>query len=660
MYFSPKQIRIAMRFRFIVALFVLIASSSCTTSQWFTEANLLFERGEYFAAIEKCKQINQKEKDPKKKAQAALLMANAYMEQGNYPQSAIWYKNAMRRGYNSPDIKLSYSEALRASEKYDELELFLGELKKTIPDHPRLKNGEASLKLIRHWQKLPPIYLIDNLKTPNSQGDEVSAEVIPEKPGQIIFSSSSETTLGKSINPATGQKFADIFVAEYDSARSRWSLPKPLGDSLKINTEGHEPGVCIDREGKLMVFSRASYISGQKLVTKLYFSKKQNRNWTSPEQIPFTGDGASYFDPSISDDGKWLFFASDRSGGKGKTDIWKSGIRNGQFSDPVNLGGEINTPGRETSPFMRKNGHLYFSSDYHPGAGGLDIFRATVDLNGKWTVENMTTPVNSPADDFGIVFSDRGERGFFSSTRKGSRAADLYSFYSPPRLFQCFGRICDLETDSVIDNVNVRIAGTDGTSLLMKTEKGRFQAELKPETDYAIMVFKKGYLNAQAKISTRGLRDAFEFNLEFQQMPTDQPIIIDDINYETGKWDLLPESRISLEKLAEVLAINPEITVEIMSHTDDVGDAAFNMELSQKRANEVVRYLTQKGVSSSRLKPKGYGESLPFRVRFKTAKKYPFLKEGDLLGEKYIEQLSQKEQEIARSLNRRTEFRVLE
>ncbi|HCR92069.1 MAG: hypothetical protein A2W90_14015 [Bacteroidetes bacterium GWF2_42_66] len=650
-----------MRFR-VVAVFLLLAVfSSCVSGRLLTEANQSLERGEYHAALEKYKLVSQKEKDPKKKAQIALYMADAYMEQGSYSQSAVWYKNAIRRGHNSSDIRLRYGDALRASEKLDELDLLLGELKKTDPDNPRLNNSIASLKLIHHWQKLPPIYLIDNLKTPNSPGDEVSADIVPGTVNRILFSSSSENTEGKDISPVTGQKFADIFIAEYDSAHSKWSLPKPLGDSLRINTEAHESGIAADREGKLIVFARAVYTSGQKMTSQLYFSKKENGRWTTPEQILFTNDGASYLDPSVSCDGKWLLFASDRAGGKGKTDIWKSEIKEGQFSGPVNMGEQINTPGRETGPYMKKNGHLYFSSDYHPGVGGLDIFRATVDLNGKWTVENMSTPVNSPADDFGIVFYNKGEHGFFSSSRKGSRAVDLYSFYSPPRLFQCFGKVCNMETDSVIDNVNVRVVGTDGTSLLMKTDKGKFQVDLKPEADYAIMVFKKGYLNAQAKISTRGLRDALEFNLDFKQTPTDQPITIDDINYETGKWDLLPESRTSLDKLVEVLSINPDISVEIMSHTDDVGDAAFNMELSQKRADEVVRYLVQKGAAQTRLKSKGYGESLPLRVRLKTAKKYPFLKEGDVLGVKYIEQLTnQKDQEIARSLNRRTEFRVLE
>lgn len=643
----------------MAGLFLLLLFS-CSGSQLLTEANQSLQRGEYFSAIEQFKQVNQKEKDAKKKLVVAQNMADAYLAQGQYPQAASWYKNAIRRGNKDISLQFRYADALRAAEKYEELEQHLNAIK-VNPDDQRLVNNRQSLKMIRQWEKLPPIYLIENLKSPNSFALESSVSVWPGKSSRIVFASSQEGAIGKQINPVTGQRFADIFISEYDSIRSKWSFPKPLGDSLHINTEAHESAIAVAPDAQLVVFQRAEYIPGQRMISRLFFIKKENPGWSQPKPISFCDDGFSYCDPSISPDGKQLYFASDRNGGHGQTDIWKSEIGNGQFAVPENMGPQINSPGREISPCMRKNGHFYFSSDFHPGAGGFDIFRSTVDPNGKWTIENMSTPVNSPDDDCGLVFAGKGERGYFSSSRQGSRGMDLYSFFSPPRLFQCFGRVCNLETDSVIENVNVRIVGTDGTSVLMKTEKGAFRTELQPEADYAIMVFKKGFLNAQAKISTRGLREAFEFNLDLKQTPTDQPIRIDDINYEFGKWELLAASRSSLDKLAEVLAINPEISVEIMSHTDDVGDAAFNMELSQKRADEVVRYLVQKGVASKRLIAKGYGESIPFKVRIKTANRFSFLKVGEILNGKYIDQLdSQQKQETAHSLNRRTEFRVLQ
>ena len=192
------------------------------------------------------------------------------------------------------------------------------------------------------------------------------------------------------------------------------------------------------------------------------------------------------------------------------------------------------------------------------------------------------------------------------------------------------------------------------------TKNGEFQVELNPGEEYTLIAYKEGFLNAQSKVSTKGLNQATEFHLDFQQTPTDKPIVIDNILYETGKWDLLPVSEVSLDNLVEILTINPTIRVEIQSHTDEVGGASFNMELSQKRADEVVRYLVEKGVVAERLIAKGYGENKPFLVSNKMSRRYSFLTVDDQLSESYLSTLEPAQLEIAKSLNRRTEFQVIE
>ena len=389
---------------------------------------------------------------------------------------------------------------------------------------------------------------------------------------------------------------------------------------------------------------------------------KEGENWTSPKLIPFSEDGADYTNPMISEDEKTLWFASNRSsGGKGGFDIWKSEIvGNGQFSEPQNVGNEINTYGNEIYPFEKPNGHLYFSSDFHPGIGGYDIFQAQLN-NGQWQIDQLPPPVNSAGDDISIQFSGIQEKGFFSSNRKGSRGFDVYSFHLPPTLFQCFGKIHDSETDSILPDVNIRIVGSDGSSQKIRSVNGRFQAELNPESDYAIVVFAHGYLNAQAKLSTRGLRQAKEFEVDIRPVPTNKPIRIDNINYELGKWELLPQAKTSLDRLVDLLKLNPEAIVEVSAHTDNTGDEQLNMELSEKRAASVLEYLNQKGISAKNLKSKGYGESIPLIVNQKTARQYEFLRENDLLNDDTIEKLgSENLKEIVRGLNRRTEFRVLQ
>ena len=247
----------------------------------------------------------------------------------------------------------------------------------------------------------------------------------------------------------------------------------------------------------------------------------------------------------------------------------------------------------------------------------------------------------------------------FSSNRKGSRGDDLYFFVVPPKIFQASGEVFDKETGNKIDGVTMRIIGTDGTNLKMQTQNSKFQLKLQPETDYIFAAYKDGYLRDKASASTIGLDDSKDFVFDMFLTPTDAPIKVNNINYEFGSWELQPESEAALDTLVQILLINPTITIELMSHTDNVGTDQFNFDLSQKRAQSVVDYLIEKGINPQRLVAKGYGETWPKTITREMARQYEFLKRGDELTEEFINQLTPEEQEIASAINRRTEFRVL-
>jgi peptidoglycan-associated lipoprotein len=282
------------------------------------------------------------------------------------------------------------------------------------------------------------------------------------------------------------------------------------------------------------------------------------------------------------------------------------------------------------------------------------------DDKGKWKVENMKAPINSPGDDFGIAFiKGEVEKGLFSSNRKGSKSDDIYSFYLPPKVFNASGEVSNKDTKQKIDGAMIRIIGTDGTNLKMRADGGRFQMKLKPETDYVFAAFKDGYLNDKVKTSTKGLDDSKEFHFQFSLAPTDEPIKVNNINYAFGSYDITEESKAALDTVVQLLTANPTITIELMAHTDFVGSDKFNSELSQKRAQSVVDYLISKGISSARLVAKGYGETWPKKVTKALAKQYDFLKKNDELNEEFIMKLTPEQQEIAKMLDRRTEFRVL-
>jgi len=272
----------------------------------------------------------------------------------------------------------------------------------------------------------------------------------------------------------------------------------------------------------------------------------------------------------------------------------------------------------------------------------------------------MQAPINSPGDDFGIFFiKGEDERGMFTSNRKGSRSDDIYSFYLPAKVFSVSGDVFNKENNQKIDGAQIRIIGTDGTNLKMRADGGHFQFKLKPETEYVFAAFKDGFLNDKARAATYGLEDSKEFHFEFRLAPTDEPIKVNNINFAFGSYDITEDSKAELDTVIRILRTNPTIAIELMAHTDHVGSDKFNSELSQKRAQSVVDYLIFKGINSGRLVAKGYGETWPKKVTRDLAKQYEWLKRGDELTEEYILKLTPEQQEIAKGLNRRTEFRIL-
>jgi peptidoglycan-associated lipoprotein len=293
--------------------------------------------------------------------------------------------------------------------------------------------------------------------------------------------------------------------------------------------------------------------------------------------------------------------------------------------------------------------------------GGLDIFKATPQPDGSWLVMNMKPPINSFADDFGITFQDGSESGLFSSTRKGKSNDELYSFEMPPLKFNVTGLVKDEKTNAPIAGSLVQLIASDGTNLQAETGTGGdFKFILKPAVDYIFLASKQGYLKGNEKETTKGQEKSRDFMVTIQLTPIDKPVDLPNIFYDFDKWDLRPESMVSLDKLVETLNFNSNITIELMSHTDARNTEEYNLVLSQKRAQSVVDYLVSKGIEIERLTAKGYGKSSPKVVDADIAAQYPFLKAGTQLTEQFINALPNDEQkEIAHQINRRTEFKVM-
>jgi peptidoglycan-associated lipoprotein len=645
--------------RLVIFSLIIFSLGSCGSRKLGNDAMLAQDIGEYYKAIEKFRKASRKEKDRIKRIEYTYALAECYRYIGNYELAELYYKNAIRRGLTDPIALFYTAEMLRATQNYEEAAENYQAYLEAVPGNARALAGLDAIRLSQEWMAKPTRHIINPVKELNSRESDFAPVFVGGRDNEIIFTSTRKASTGKRQSMITGQSFADLYRATFGVQRQKWEEPKLLEEYLVINTGDEEGAVTMSSTGEQMIFTRSRYDKTKSMGTELYSTSQSRGTWSEPIKLQIVGDSIIAAHPALSPDESVLYFVSDMPGGMGGKDIWKAEKQGSSYGKPINLGVPVNTPGDEMFPFVRDNGELYFSSNYHPGMGGYDIFVATKIEDGEWEVKNMGFPMNSPGDDFGIAFVRGENKGMFSSNRKGSRSDDIYSFVVPPKIFQASGEVFDKETGNSIDGVTIRIIGTDGTNLRMRTQNGKFQLKLLPETDYIFAAFKDGFLRDKAEASTIGLEESKDYNFKLYLTPTDAPINIDNINYAFGSYDLLPESKVSLDSLIQILLFNPTITIELMAHTDHVGTEQSNFELSQKRAQSVVDYLVENGISPQRLVAKGYGETWPKTVTRQIAQQYNFLNRNDELTEAYLNKLSPEQREIAQSLNRRTEFRVL-
>jgi len=639
---------------------MIVLLGGCSGQRSMHSAEVSYEIGEHFNAVEKYRKAYRSKKVKTDKAEIAFRIAESYYKISEFAKATVWYKNAIRRNYSEPMAMLHYADCLKATQKYEDAVTWYQTYLSVKPDDQYAKNGFESAKVAGDWLNNPGRYIVEIVKELNSKSSDFSPAFVGGKDNEVIFSSSREGATGKRPSSITGARNSDLFMSQFEVQKQKWDTPKLIDENELINTTGDEGAATLNSGGDMMIFTRCVFDKTKDKGAELYTANQSSGEWSEPTLMSIVGDSLIAAHPSLSEDGTKLYFVSDRIGGYGGKDIWVASGSGGSFENPENMGPEINTPGDEMFPSVHGENELYFSSNYHPGIGGLDIFKATKDDKGKWTVENLKAPVNSPGDDFGMSFI-KGDviKGLFTSNRKGSRSDDIYSFYLPPKVFSVTGEIENRETNQKIDGALVRIIGTDGTNLKMRADGGRFQLKLKPETEYVIAAFKDGFLNDKVRTSTIGLEDSKDFRFQFKLAPTDEPIKVNNINYAFGSFEVTEESKVSLDSLAQLLTLNPTITIELMAHTDHIGSNEFNSELSQKRAQSVVDYLISKGINPARMVAKGYGETWPKKVTRTIAKQYDFLKRNDELTEEFILKLTPEQQEIAKALNRRTEFRVL-
>ena len=556
-----------------------------------------------------------------------LYLGQLYMRNGNYKEAARQFKIAIDslQFRNSPLLSLAQSQ---------------------------LKAAESAPM----WKKEGSDYIVKREGLFNSRRAEYSPMLAGDDHDQLYFTSTRNQAQGDEYSGITGTKAADIFYSQKDD-KGKWMKPQAIDSEL--NSDFDEGACCFSPDGQTMFLTLCKTDPNSPRYATIAISNRTDAAWSKPTELTISKDTLfSYAHPAVSPDGEWLYFVSDMPGGAGGYDIWRCRLYgNNEIGSIENLGAPVNTSGNEMFPTFRPNGDFYFSSDGHPGLGGLDIFYIS---NQNTQLTHPGSPLNSQGDDFGMTFEGRHNRGYFCSNRGDTRGYDhIYSFYNPEIIQTVKGWVYE-QDGYELPAAQVYMVGNDGTNLKLNVlGDGSFTQEIKPGVDYVFLGTCKGYLNHQEQLCVEPVKKSEEYVLQFPLANISAPVLIENIFYDFDKATLRPESQTALDELVKLLNDNPNITIELSAHTDNRGSDQYNERLSQQRAQNVVSYLIQKGIEPERLTPKGYGEAKPKRIKRKVAEKYPFLKEGDILNDTLINTLSEEQQEQCHQLNRRTEFIVL-
>ena len=648
--------------RYIVILVLVFALASCGVDAYMKKGDQFYAIGEYFDAAEQYKKAysNTPVKERDTRGKRAKKLADCYRRINASQKAIAAYNNTIR--YNQADslTHLRLGQQLMKTGNYRQAEKAFATALDSLPNSTLAKNGLRSAKMAPQWKKDGSQYTVKRADIFNSRRADYSPMLSGEDNDRLYFTSTRNQTKGDELSGITGTKTADIFVAMKDE-KGKWMKPQTI--DTELNSDYDEGACSFTPDGRTMFLTQCISDPSYPRYATICTSQRNDATWGKSTPIELTKDTLSSFaHPAVSPDGQWLYFTSDMPGGEGGLDIWRVRIvAEGKYGGVENLGKPINTEGDEMFPTFRPNGDLYFSSNGHPGMGGLDIFIARQDSTRKgWQIEHPGFPLNSEADDFGMTFEGLKNQGFFSSNRGNARGWDhIFSFYNPEIVQTVTGWVYEKDGYELPAAV-VYMVGNDGTNLKLNVKgDGSFTQQIKPNVDYVLLGTCKGYLNHQQQLRVEPVTESEDTVLQFPLASIMAPVLIDNIFYDFDKATLRPESMTSLDELVKLLNENPNVTIELSAHCDYKGSAEYNKALSQRRAETVVRYLIEKGIARDRLTPVGYGKEKPKTIKKRVAEKYDFLKADDVLTEEYIKSLSPDEQELCNQLNRRTEFRVL-
>eukprot|EP01093_Parvamoeba_rugata_P018463 TRINITY_DN7898_c0_g3_i2.p1 TRINITY_DN7898_c0_g3~~TRINITY_DN7898_c0_g3_i2.p1 ORF type:complete len:553 (+),score=55.97 TRINITY_DN7898_c0_g3_i2:218-1876(+) len=520
-----------------------------------------------------------------------------------------------------------YAQTLKSLENYKESDMWMNKFKSAKENDQRALVFDENRDYLEQIEERSGRYELKNIGL-NSKVSDFAPSFYEDG---LVFSTARDSgLLSKNVHKWNNGSFLNLYKAAQDNQGNFTNVDKL---SKKLNKKTHESSTAFTKDGNTMYFTRNNSDDGKferdedgVSRLKIYKATKENGEWNNIEELPFNGDSYSVAHPTLNNDESKLYFASDMPGTKGESDIYVVDInKDGTFSTPKNLGDRINTESRETFPFVTESDKLYFSSDGHPGLGGLDVF-ATDLKNERGEVFNIGRPLNGEEDDFSYIINEETKKGFFASNRKGGQGNDdIYSFIEmTPLDFTCHtaitGIVKDQKTNALLTDASVTVYDKDNkvVSSSQTDASGVFEMEGNcSEGAYKVVATKADYEDSTKTFNTEKLEDVTGIEVMLVQVDNGAPIgtdlakylNIEPIYFDFDKYFIREDAKISIDKVLAYLNESPNVNVQVRSHTDSRANDAYNMTLSANRAKATADYLIEAGIPSIRISYEGYGET---------------------------------------------------
>lgn len=549
-------------------------------------------------------------------------LGNAYYFNAQLTKANTHYAKLFALNKNQdPEYQYRYAQTLKAVGDYTQSDAIMAEFTKNASADLRAKQFENSTNYLAQIQQNSRRYTLNNLKI-NSPFSDYGSTVYNQ---HLVFASSRDTgSVFQRKHKWTNESFTGLYSSKIDAD----NCTEAQKFATEINSKFHESSAVFSKDGNTIYFTRNNFNHGKKgkdanrmTLLKIYRAQLVNGSWKNVTELPFNSNEFNTAHPALSADETQLYFASDRPGGYGKSDLWQVEIKtDGSFGEPLNLGKGVNTEGRETFPFVSKANELYFATDGYPGLGGLDIYQTELQETTWKKPQNIGAPANSSADDFGFYIDSDTQKGFLTSNREGGKGSDdIYSFVETKKI-NCTQTIkaalVDKESKQPIQNVTItvldaqfqvvqQLSSTDGTIAIN---------EVSCDKNYFIRLEAPNYQTKEiALLKSTDVPTVYELELNQKPIATGDDLAkligIKMVYFDLDKWNIRPDAAYELEKIALILEENPTIKIAIRAHTDSRQTAAYNAKLSERRAQSILAWLVQRGIASTRLSGRGYGES---------------------------------------------------